>query len=405
MLQFLATRQIFALIGPAVLLVFAVTLLLTWNVDRTRRHILYFSSAFFAYCLAATVQIIFVPQDVGLNTLLSALLYLASALLLIEGLAIRAGSRIQRACYIAVVLIVMSAIYYYYYLDNDLVARIYVMNVGAGIIFLAALAWLDGLRKGALADQVLYWVFVLFALHFFPRTLLTINSITPSLDNFARSSFWLALQIVMSMFGVIFGITLLATSAADTIADLRHEKDTDSLTSLFNRRGFEERASRLIAEGEGQRTFISLIACDIDNFKSINDGYGHQGGDMVLRSFARILRETVRDSDLVARIGGEEFVVMLPETDVAGARECAERLRMNLEKARFSALPAARLVTASFGIAEQHEGETIWELVARADRALYAAKRGGRNRCVVDEAPETDQFPGTSSSGPRTLRL
>ena len=384
MLQYLATRQIFALIGPAVLLVFACTLLLTWAIDRARRHILYLSLSFFAYCVGATIQIIFVPQSVGLNSLLSTLLYATSAILLIEGLLIRASNRINRAYYVIIVAMLMSAIFYYYYVDEDLVARIFVLNFGTGLLFLAALIPLDALRKGILTDRILYWVFLLFAMHFFPRTFLTIDSVTPSVMSFTRSSFWVVLQIFMSMFGVVFGITLLATSAADTIADLRHQKDTDPLTGLFNRRGFEERATRLISSGASARSFISLIACDIDDFKSVNDAYGHPGGDSVLEAFAKILRDTVRGADLVARVGGEEFVVMLQGTDVAGARVCAERIRLNLEKARFDAVPSTRSVTASFGIAEHVDGETVWDLVARADRALYAAKRAGRNRSVID---------------------
>jgi diguanylate cyclase (GGDEF)-like protein len=249
------------------------------------------------------------------------------------------------------------------------------------LVFLAALPRLGSLKRGMVTDRILYWALLVFALHFLPRTLLVIVS-NGSLDGFGTSPFWVILQIVMPLFGMVLALSLLATSAADTIADLRREKDTDPLTGLLNRRGFDATAERVIGTSRGG--LFSLIVCDIDHFKSINDTYGHRGGDNVLRSVATILREASRGGDVVARIGGEEFVVLLLETDAAEARVFAERLREDLERARFTAVAPGRSVTASFGIAQRREEETVWDVVSRADRALYAAKNAGRNRSLID---------------------
>jgi diguanylate cyclase (GGDEF)-like protein len=394
--QFLVTRQVFALIGPAVLVIFALTFLLIWLLDRTRLHILFFSAAFFIYSLAVTAQILFLPGDIGLNSLLSALLYVTGALCLVEGLLRRASRQVSKIYYAVAVLAIMAGISYVHYVNDDLVARIYVLNFGMALIFLTALTRLGSMKRGMLTDRILYWSFGLFAVHFLPRTLLTINTYT-SLESFATSAFWVPLQIIMPLFGVVLGLALLATSAADTIKDLQYEKDTDPLTGLLNRRGFEVLARPMIDERSHDRRSLSVIVCDVDHFKTINDTYGHGGGDNVLRAIATILREAVPNSDIVARIGGEEFVILLRGVDAEGARAFAEELRETFETTRFAAAAPSWSVTASFGIAEHRESETVWDLVSRADRALYAAKNAGRNQSLIDGFDPIRTSPGDPS--------
>lgn len=394
MLQFLVTRQIFALIGPAVVLIFALTFLLIWLLDRARWHILCFSLAFAFYSLGVTVQILDLTPESGLETELSALLYLLSAISLVEGLLQRASAGGGTIRYVAVVTAILSAISYFHYISDNLAARICIQNIGMALILLVALPRLGSMKRGMLTDRILYWALLLFALHFVPRTLLVIVS-NGALDGLGASPFWVVLQIAMPLFGMVLALSLLATSAADTITDLQREKDTDPLTGLLNRRGFDATAERVI--GTSRDGLFSLIVCDIDHFKSINDTYGHRSGDNVLRSVATILREASRGGDVVARIGGEEFVVLLRETDAVVARMFAEGLRENLERARFTAVAPGRSVTASFGIAQRRDGETVWDVVSRADRALYGAKNAGRNRSLIDGV-ETFSPAGYDSS-------
>jgi diguanylate cyclase (GGDEF)-like protein len=152
----------------------------------------------------------------------------------------------------------------------------------------------------------------------------------------------------------------------------------------LNRRGFEERATRIASKAD-QRP-VSLILCDIDNFKSVNDTYGHAAGDAVLSELGGILRQITRDGDIAGRIGGEEFAILLPRCDAAGAFRFAERLRTTLMLADFSAIPAVRRVTASLGIAQRHPREPLWDLVSRADAQLYVAKHAGKNCVFVDDS-------------------
>jgi diguanylate cyclase (GGDEF)-like protein len=161
------------------------------------------------------------------------------------------------------------------------------------------------------------------------------------------------------------------------------QASTDGLTELANRREFEESLANEISRAERFGGNLALILADLDNFKQVNDRFGHQAGDEVLRSFADILRETVRDIDVAARYGGEEFAILLPQTDIGGAEALAERLREAVEsRAMAEAQDGPVTVTSSFGVASFPEAGTGPGLFAAADEALYRAKRAGKN-CVV----------------------
>lgn len=161
---------------------------------------------------------------------------------------------------------------------------------------------------------------------------------------------------------------------------------TDSLTGLYNRRYADSHLQSLITKGRETKSQLSLMLMDLDKFKSVNDTYGHDVGDEVLKEFARRLQEGVRGIDLVARFGGEEFIVILPETDSKQASVVAERLRESVEKTKFTvshevgALP----VTVSIGLSHSIEcAITPNELIKTADQALYTSKDLGRNRVTI----------------------
>ena len=161
----------------------------------------------------------------------------------------------------------------------------------------------------------------------------------------------------------------------------------DSLTGLFNRRVFDE---MLEIEGRRQELMpLSLLMIDLDDFKQVNDRFGHQAGDQVLEKFGKILRDNCRGSDLVARYGGEEFAVMLPSTTSTIAFEIGRRLRTRLAETTFVFDGTPARLSASIGIAYTTDtGKPAGDLVRRADQALYRAKKGGKNRtCVYAAKP------------------
>jgi diguanylate cyclase (GGDEF)-like protein len=162
---------------------------------------------------------------------------------------------------------------------------------------------------------------------------------------------------------------------------------TDGLTGLTNHRTFQARLDEHLAHAERYGKKLSLLLCDIDHFKSVNDTYGHPAGDEVLRSVARTLAREARQTDVVARYGGEEFAIVMPETDEAGALVIAERIRERIAQLVLETDQGPLRVTMSLGLATfPGEGARKSQLVERADACLYHAKRHGRNRSVSSQA-------------------
>ncbi len=195
----------------------------------------------------------------------------------------------------------------------------------------------------------------------------------------------------------------LLLSLARTLLDFKAHLDTceeeaftDHLTGLANRRRFERQL-----EGEVSRTSryghaFCLLLLDIDNFKQVNDNHGHEAGDEALKSLAKVLQEGTRGIDLTARIGGEEFAILLTETSMRGAIDVAERLRMAIKGAQ---IPVVGQIAASFGVAEcpsSVSAQTARELQAAADAALYEAKRQGRDRVAVAPTVESNSVQGVN---------
>jgi two-component system, cell cycle response regulator len=164
---------------------------------------------------------------------------------------------------------------------------------------------------------------------------------------------------------------------------------TDALTGLHNRRYMESHLGTLVDQAASRGKPISILVLDIDYFKAINDTHGHAAGDDVLQEFSRRLKKAVRGIDLACRYGGEEFVVVMPDTDIGVATMVAERLRRRIASEPFPINQNTRTVhaTISIGIAAMLSCEDkAADIVKRADQALYRAKRDGRNRVVADAA-------------------
>lgn len=185
-------------------------------------------------------------------------------------------------------------------------------------------------------------------------------------------------------------LEVLASHVAVSLANARMFKrleemaTTDGLTGLFNKRALVEMATQKIKSSTRFKKPLSVLVCDLDHFKRVNDNYGHDVGDIVIRGFGDVLRRTKRDTDMVARFGGEEFVVVCEETDAEGAALLAERIRSEIEAATFHSTEGPLKVTCSVGVATFPAAGRDWDALFKAtDEALYVSKRGGRNRVTV----------------------
>jgi diguanylate cyclase (GGDEF)-like protein len=185
-------------------------------------------------------------------------------------------------------------------------------------------------------------------------------------------------------------LEVLASHVAVSLANARMLKrleelaTRDGLTGLFNKRALTELAAHKLRSAQRFKKPLSLLVCDIDHFKRVNDTYGHDIGDLVIKGFGDVLARVKRDTDVVGRFGGEEFVVICEETDENGALQFAERIRQELELATFHSELGPVKVTCSIGVAPFPAAGTSWESLFKAtDEALYASKRGGRNRVTA----------------------
>ena len=210
---------------------------------------------------------------------------------------------------------------------------------------------------------------------------------------------------LLMLVGLLFGRPVLRT-----LSDFRRvasQAATDEITGLANRRSLEEELVLEWRRAERIGASLGLILADIDDFKSINDGYGHQAGDDVLRKVGEVFAARVRQVDHAARYGGEEFAVLVPETDLAGVIRLAERLRADLAEAQAVLPDGSKIsVTASFGVAVKADVGSAEELVAAADEALYEAKRSGKDRVAPVETVETEhalEIPPLERRRPRPV--
>jgi len=181
-----------------------------------------------------------------------------------------------------------------------------------------------------------------------------------------------------------------------TLEEVRVESLTDPLTGIANRKHFESMLIRAIDEANEERSPLALIVIDIDHFKRFNDTYGHLTGDQVLRLVSMTMREQVKTKATLARFGGEEFGIILPQTTIETAEKTAERVResvMARELVKRSTGESLGKVTISVGVAALRRNDTAVSILERADQCMYAAKRNGRNQTVIDSEPEGEALP------------
>lgn len=209
--------------------------------------------------------------------------------------------------------------------------------------------------------------------------------------------YWISLCVLMLFTAMLVGKLMrlrLRLKASNTelesaLAKLTIMAERDELTGLYNRRHLmdvlEREKSR--ADRSGGNTFCVCLI-DLDHFKRVNDTFGHGNGDTVLRTLARVAEQCIRGADCLGRWGGEEFLLLQPETSVESAEVCVQRIRAELERTAFEGLPAELRVTLSAGIAQYQHADSVTNLIDRADRALYQAKRNGRNRVMKAEMAE-----------------
>ncbi|AJD47596.1 diguanylate cyclase [Isoalcanivorax pacificus W11-5] len=238
-----------------------------------------------------------------------------------------------------------------------------IMSIGAvsGYLLVLVLVWHNRSVQMNLTLEMLQWLIFCMASVSFVITGVGINALRTNL-------------------------TAKNRQLGDALMKVREMAIRDELTGLFNRRHIMEVLTQQQALAESGEYRFAVCFVDLDHFKRINDRFGHAAGDEVLRRFAEIARASLREADYTGRLGGEEFVLVLTQSDLDGAAQVAERLRVALAGEDFSALDPALSASVSIGIAAYRVGEELNETLARADRCLYQAKTRGRDQVITEEA-------------------
>ncbi len=284
-----------------------------------------------------------------------------------------------------VLLGVMTVAFVYFtYFQSSVNARIIIISVIiAGFSFFAGLKVLINQERVILTfTRFLGFSFLYCAVIFLLRIYFTFNE--PELYDFMNAGTIHAISLIALQLVIISSCFSLTVSASQQLASkLAIQATIDSLTGIYNRRAFDEFANKSVLRAQREQTPISIILMDIDLFKQVNDQYGHQLGDKVLQEFSLRLKNSVRQYDILSRYGGEEFTLLLPNTNTSTAMIIAEKLRHTIAQPVFCLEGGAELaVTASFGVATIQDEDIDWQkFISFADQALYQAKENGRN-CV-----------------------
>ena len=373
------------LLNPLLATACATIFAILWKGWWRRAYVAELSLAFFLYAAAFLLQnfpLLGEPVN-GLiaNVILTCFFFLvAHAILKRVGLPAPFGRLVCVAC------LGYPFLLWFMFVERDITGRILVANFMAGAMVFAILLPLARLRERKPADSLLVAILLVCGLYIFVRTLamLWVDGHIISPAQYASSLTKLVLDFSSALFSLAVALTLFSAIICDIIDDLRETSRTDPLSGLLNRRGFEEKVKIAFRRHRRLGTPLTLVVCDLDLFKSINDRFGHASGDRVIAAFGGVLREAA-PSGLLCRQGGEEFVAVLPDIDLASAKLFAQSTRIAISSMRIPELPENCRVTASFGIAEIAPGEGLDSLLHRADMALLQAKRDGRDRVQASD--------------------
>ena len=313
-------------------------------------------------------------------------LYLVTVSLMYAGFRRYQGLQVPARRMAAGGLAAFAGVLFFHYGDESLGMRIVSVSIYHAIICLAIHACLP-----ASADRRLRYPFAFTRIaalmlgvgHMARGAFYAIDTYTP-VSLLEPSDYNLIFFAIgtLAMPGLTLGAVMMAN--ARVISETAYAADHDHLTGAPSRRAFFRFAEREHARAQRRASGLGLLLVDVDHFKRINDTHGHGVGDQVLRDLVKHAQEVIRKIDYCARLGGEEFAVLLPDANLETAEAVAERLRAALDRSLHLAPSTIRVsYTVSIGVAMLGEGETLASLMTRADTALYAAKAGGRNRAVT----------------------
>lgn len=370
--------NVIGLLNTSMSVIFCASLFVLW---RHHRHLTYIGIFGLSYAIRSLCfgifYFAFALENPVLRLLANVFLMLAMLLLSI-GLSNRRGQQPRYGVLLTIATIALSALYYNQFVEPSLLARVIYLNFGLAAVSLLMLLDVAKLSDRTPVEQVLLGLIIVSCVGFLLRPLFLLASGIP--DERFEGAYWLVVSISDALICAMTAVGIFAVIASDVMDSIKSDAQIDALSGLFNRRGFEPRALDTLAR-QTTGAPAAMILTDLDHFKSINDRFGHSGGDRIIQSFSKVLKEKALRDAIVARLGGEEFAVLLPPGKAGTAHLFAEEARSAFKEVASGIVSGEAGPTASFGIAIAREDEDLHALMVRADRALYQAKSDGRD-CV-----------------------
>ena len=382
--------QILGLLTPLMGLGFAATFFMLWHIGKLRRHVLWLAIAY-TITPIGYLSTHLLPTDAVYVFHLTQAIYTVGVTIFVAAICDRVGQRLHLPSMVVIYAISAIALAVAVAMTNDVGPRLIIVNTGYGVMIVMGIAVLLNAQRRSMVDLAVICVLALQAADFLVRPNMTLMfERTIAAEAYRGSMYYSLIGLVLGIKSVVTAMVLVGATIAEWTANLRASGDRDTLTGLRNRGAFEEEMRTMIPRAQAEGRPLSLVVADIDHFKQVNDIWGHQAGDRAISGFGSLIEEMVRGCDVSGRIGGEEFCIAVWNCPNEPAERLAERIRQAFAKLEHEGLNDDIRLTASFGVATAHEGETYERLFARADAALYRAKSSGRNR--VENAEDSHEL-------------
>lgn len=392
-------------LGPAIFVAAGVVFLLLFSHDRKQLSALRLAGAYF--CAAIGFTFLMLAED-SLRPVYQSVVQIslfASHFLLIWGVASLYGRPVPRLMFGLAVLLAAGFIIY-----TNLHPSLFWLRISVATGFIVVVDLMCGLlvwrARQHRVDAIVAALFLIQSALTLTRLVsLHLPGVEPmTFAGFISSEFSASMQTANALFAIVIGLALFARYSTDLLTRLNRLVETDPLTGLLNRRAFETKVQLMRAASAPLPT--GLIICDIDQFKRVNDTYGHDVGDTVLKTVALLLQNGAGEGSICARLGGEEFCILLPESNGEMTRLAATRLRVEIETQRIVSSGIRLDLTASFGYCELAPADDFRAAMARVDAAVYQAKDDGRNLVRIAQATAgvnagAIAFPDRAAGRPR----
>lgn len=362
-----------------------------YHYDRKQRFSGWLAIAYASGLAAFLVDVNRSLFDTALVDMIAKAFFWGFSIALVAGVFSRHEAKVPSALIWVVVGLGSIALFWFGWIEPNIVWRSISSSITAGVILTIALPLLWQKRKGVL-HHTFFVLFALLCATYFLRPLIVYGLLgaihTP--ESYGSSIYAALLYGSSVLCGLTCGVTMIIMAGSDIIRKHQLASTIDPLTGIMNRRGLEKFVLTKIdtSDTTNNTTNTSIIMVDLDRFKGINDDFGHDVGDQVLKRTASIISTITSQLGIVARIGGEEFAIVLNVSDEADSIVVAQHLRLSLAAIEYAEIGCNRKVTGSFGVAMIGNGESFRAATHRADLALYQAKAAGRN-CVREAQPST----------------